>query len=70
MKISRFIKNLENFQSEHGDCVVVTRDEMCCDTIILGNGYGTKYGDICVLEGDFIEEQKEPSQQNQSRCCR
>ena len=56
MKITELIKKLENFQSEYGDVAVVTREEMCCDTITLGDGYGTKHGDICVLTGDFNDE--------------
>tara|TARA_R110002153_G_scaffold256539_1_gene415453 strand:- start:51 stop:221 length:171 start_codon:yes stop_codon:yes gene_type:complete len=56
MKISKLIRKLENFQTQYGDCAVVVEDDLCCDSITLDDGYGTKHGDTCVLRAEYDDE--------------
>lgn len=40
--------------NEYGDVEVVTREEQCCEVITLNEGFGTKYGETLILEGDYL----------------
>jgi len=54
MKISELIEELQVHLNEYGDMEVVTRDEQCCEVITLSEGFGTKYGETLILEGDYL----------------